>query len=236
MIRFVCAKMTGRRYIMVKVALFVRLEAKPGKEKEVESFLLNGLPLVQEEPATTPWHPDRHQLLAHSSGVTGRYGRIHERRTMDPAYLSALAALAGSATGGLTSLVASLLMQRAQFDAQQLVTYTGRRGELYKEFIEEASKTFADAIEHDTMDVSKLVHLYALVSRMRVLSSPKVIDEADRVIRRITETYLGKNKSLRDLVVAHDQNTDILDPLRNFSNACHDELRSSGGGRTKKSI
>lgn len=25
---------------MVKVALFVRLEAKPGKEKEVESFLL----------------------------------------------------------------------------------------------------------------------------------------------------------------------------------------------------
>jgi quinol monooxygenase YgiN len=40
---------------MVKVALFVRLEAKPGKEKEVESFLLGGLPLVQAEPATTAW-------------------------------------------------------------------------------------------------------------------------------------------------------------------------------------
>ena len=40
---------------MVNVALFVRLEAKPGKEKEVESFLLGGLPLVQEEPATTAW-------------------------------------------------------------------------------------------------------------------------------------------------------------------------------------
>ena len=40
---------------MVNVALFVRLEAKPGKEKEVESFLLSGLPLVQEEPATTAW-------------------------------------------------------------------------------------------------------------------------------------------------------------------------------------
>jgi quinol monooxygenase YgiN len=40
---------------MVKVALFVRLEAKPGKEKEVESFLLAGLPLVQAEPATTAW-------------------------------------------------------------------------------------------------------------------------------------------------------------------------------------
>ena len=40
---------------MVKVALFVRLEAKPGKEKEVEDFLLGGLPIVQEEPATTVW-------------------------------------------------------------------------------------------------------------------------------------------------------------------------------------
>lgn len=40
---------------MVTVALFVRLEAKPGKEKEVEDFLLSGLPLVNEEPATTAW-------------------------------------------------------------------------------------------------------------------------------------------------------------------------------------
>ncbi len=40
---------------MVKTALFVRLEAKPGKETEVERFLLGGLPIVQEEPATTAW-------------------------------------------------------------------------------------------------------------------------------------------------------------------------------------
>ena len=40
---------------MVKVALFVRLEAKSGKEKEVESFLLGGLPIVEDEPATTAW-------------------------------------------------------------------------------------------------------------------------------------------------------------------------------------
>ena len=40
---------------MVKVALFVKLEAKPGREKDVESFLMSGLPLVQEEPATIAW-------------------------------------------------------------------------------------------------------------------------------------------------------------------------------------
>jgi quinol monooxygenase YgiN len=40
---------------MVTVALFVRLEAKPGKETEIENFLRGGLAVVQEEPATTAW-------------------------------------------------------------------------------------------------------------------------------------------------------------------------------------
>lgn len=40
---------------MVKVALFVRLEAKPGKEAEVENLLKNGLSLVQDEPGTAAW-------------------------------------------------------------------------------------------------------------------------------------------------------------------------------------
>lgn len=40
---------------MVKLALFVRLEAKPGKEADVESFLRGGLPIVQDEPATIAW-------------------------------------------------------------------------------------------------------------------------------------------------------------------------------------
>jgi len=39
----------------VNVALFAKLEAKPGKEAEVENFLRAGLALVQQEPATTVW-------------------------------------------------------------------------------------------------------------------------------------------------------------------------------------
>jgi len=68
---------------MVTVALFVRLEAKPGKETEVEQFLTGGLPLVEQEPATTAWFgirmgpstfgifdafPDENGRLAHLSG------------------------------------------------------------------------------------------------------------------------------------------------------------------------
>ena len=39
----------------VTVALWVKLDAKPGKEGDVETFLRSALPLVQEEPATLAW-------------------------------------------------------------------------------------------------------------------------------------------------------------------------------------
>ncbi|HEV8284347.1 MAG TPA: antibiotic biosynthesis monooxygenase [Chitinophagaceae bacterium] len=41
---------------MSKVALLVRLEARQGKEKEVENFLTGALPLVENEPATATWY------------------------------------------------------------------------------------------------------------------------------------------------------------------------------------
>jgi quinol monooxygenase YgiN len=40
---------------MVTVALLVRLEAKPGRESDVEEFLRGGLALVEAEHATTVW-------------------------------------------------------------------------------------------------------------------------------------------------------------------------------------
>ena len=43
----------------VKVGLFVRLEAKPGKESEVAQFLAGALPIVNEEPATIRWYAVR---------------------------------------------------------------------------------------------------------------------------------------------------------------------------------
>jgi quinol monooxygenase YgiN len=40
---------------MVKVGLYVKLDAKPGKEDEVEQFLKDGLSIVQQEPDTVAW-------------------------------------------------------------------------------------------------------------------------------------------------------------------------------------
>ena len=40
---------------MVKLSLLVRLEAKPGKEKELEDLLTSALPMAQNEPGTIHW-------------------------------------------------------------------------------------------------------------------------------------------------------------------------------------
>jgi quinol monooxygenase YgiN len=40
---------------VVTEGLFVRLEAKPGRENDVATFLNGGLRLVEDEPATTAW-------------------------------------------------------------------------------------------------------------------------------------------------------------------------------------
>jgi quinol monooxygenase YgiN len=40
---------------MSKFALYVPLQAKPGKEKEVADFLRSAVPLVNAEPGTITW-------------------------------------------------------------------------------------------------------------------------------------------------------------------------------------
>lgn len=141
---------------------------------------------------------------------------------MDPTYLTAVAALAGSTIGGLTSLTASWLTQHVQFRSQRIAQGLSRREDLYTQFIQEASKVYADAYEHNDPRVSNLVNLYALVSLMRVVSSEGVVASADRVVRAIIETYKAPNKGFRD--VEEVMGNVAMDPLFDFSAACREEL------------
>jgi len=145
---------------------------------------------------------------------------------MDTASISAFAALGGALIGGLTSFAASWITQQTQVRAQQLSHKVTRREDLYKDFIEEASKLYADSLVHDTPDVSQLIRLYAMISRMRVLSSTTIVQNADKVARMIVNTYLAPNKTfpeLRDMV-----NSGAMDPLRDFSEACRVEFQRFG--------
>jgi len=143
---------------------------------------------------------------------------------MDTSVVTALAALGGAAIGGLTSVLASWLTQRAQARMAQLAHYQLRRQELYKEFIEQASTLYIHALQNDKPDVSGLMGLYAEISRMRVLSSARVIDSADQIVKRIVNAYLEPNKTVPEL--REMTNSGLIDPLRNFSEACRAESES----------
>src|ERR1700756_3889536 len=95
---------------------------------------------------------------------------------MNAAYLPAVAALAGSAIGGLTSLASAWLTQNHQDRAKGILQDKSRRQKLYKQFIDEASKLYADALAHDEAEVAALVSVYALISQIRVLSGAAVVE------------------------------------------------------------
>lgn len=144
---------------------------------------------------------------------------------MDVSYVTALAALGGAALGGFNSFATSWTMARIQMKAEQSANSKSRRQTLYKQFIDEASKIYGDALIHSTLKLSGLIGLYSLISRMRILSSDEVIQNASRVARIITETYHQPNKTPDELELLINQ--DHVDLLQEFSNACRRELESN---------
>jgi hypothetical protein len=145
---------------------------------------------------------------------------------MNPSVISALAALGGAAIGGFMTVVASWLAQQRQARAQLFTHDKLRRQDLHKEFIEEASKCYTDALLHDMTkaDLSGLVVLYSKVNRMRVLSSPKVVASAESVGRKILDTYLEPDRTfleLREMV-----NSGTIDILQEFGERCREEFET----------
>jgi hypothetical protein len=141
---------------------------------------------------------------------------------MNPAYVPAFAALAGSAIGGLTSLASAWVTQNHHDRAEHLEQDKMRRQKLYRKFIDEASKLYADALVRNVAEVTALVSVYALISQMRVLSSADVIDEAERIVRVIVETYSEPNKTFTELRQAMVDHPTSL--LQIFSEKARQEL------------
>jgi hypothetical protein len=144
---------------------------------------------------------------------------------MDVAYVSAFAALAGSALGALSSMGTSWLTHRAQVRTEHRERDRTRRQELYKDFIDEASRLYGESLAHDQPEVTNLVGIYAKISRMRILSSAPVILAAERVAGAIVEASLAPNRTLAEVRTLINSD---MDPLKDFGEACRKELRDQG--------
>jgi hypothetical protein len=142
---------------------------------------------------------------------------------MDTATISALSALAGTAIGGLTSGLTTLLNQSAQARAEQIRHDLSRREDLVRDFIVAASKTYGEALVTSEPQAPDLVNLYSMVSRMRVLAMPRSVASAEKLMLVIIDTYFQPNKTIRDLHEMMKTRRGV-DPLWEFSDAARDEL------------
>ena len=142
---------------------------------------------------------------------------------MQAAYISALAALAGSAIGGLTSFATSWTTQQAQARTQRAANEKDKREALFGRFLDEAARLYADALQNKREDAAALmIGIYALTNRIRLSSSARVVESADAIARIIMDAYLSPNMTLQEV-----RNTWVeqhIDPLRDFSEACREEL------------
>ena len=141
---------------------------------------------------------------------------------MDQALIPTIAALLGAVIGGLLSVFASWIAQRVQAKAQWLSQEILRRQQLYSEFIEAATRCFADALQRNEPNTTFLARLYGEIGRMRLHSSEAVIAEAYAIAHKILGAYADCNRStdeVRDLLAR-----DALDLYTDFGNACRLEL------------
>ena len=145
---------------------------------------------------------------------------------MDTAYISAFAALAGTAIDGLASFATSWTTQHAQTRAQRIAGERETRAALFGRFLDEAAKLYSDALQSRRDDITGLIGIYALTNRIRLVSSPQVVEAADTVCRIIVDAYLAPNitmEEMRDNWIGKH-----VDPLRDFSEACRQELQRFG--------
>ncbi|WP_404712003.1 hypothetical protein [Sphingomonas sp. MMS24-J13] len=141
---------------------------------------------------------------------------------MDTSLVGGVAALAGAAIGGLASFFSSWMTQTVQLRDSNLQRERSRREALFAEFIQEASRLYADALSHEKDDVCDLVQLYALVGRIRLASSAPVVRAAEETMNTIIETYLQPNRTLHQLRESLREGS--MNFLLGFGEACRMEL------------
>jgi hypothetical protein len=142
---------------------------------------------------------------------------------MDTSVISAMSGVLGSLVGGSATVATTWVSQKSQSKRELIRTDIRRREALYGDFINECSARLLDSLGRNLDNPETLLQAYALLNRIRLCASERVLTEAERSVDFIAEQYFSPNLSveeLRTLVRSKDQ-----DPLRPFGEACRRELQ-----------
>jgi hypothetical protein len=142
---------------------------------------------------------------------------------MNSGLITALAAISGSLVGALSSAIGTSIVQKHQDRRDLVAKMIVRREALYSDFIAESARLLVDASQQNVGDPQKLIPVYALLSRIRLSSSPRVLGTAEEVIKTILNAYEQPNLTPQQI---QTRAVNGEDPLRQFSDTCRVELDS----------
>ena len=145
---------------------------------------------------------------------------------MDPAILSAMAAVLGSLVGGSAIFATAWMTQRTSSKGELIRAEISTRETLYGEFIRACSKLVVDSFERTLGRPETLLPPYELLNRIRLCASDAVLAEAEQVLPRITEQYFCPNLSVEELRTLVRSGIADADPLKSFGEACRVEIKS----------
>jgi len=142
---------------------------------------------------------------------------------MNSGLITALAAISGSLVGALSSAIGTSIVQKHQDRRDLVAKMIVRREALYSDIIAESARLLVDASQQNVGDPQKLIPVYALLSRIRLSSSPRVLGTAEEVIKTILNAYEQPNLTPQQI---QTRAVNGEDPLRQFSDTCRAELDS----------
>ena len=139
----------------------------------------------------------------------------------DPAIITGATAVVGTLMGGMTSFATSYLTQGRQTRTDRVLRELDRREDVYARFIELSSELALDALENPLDDPKKLIGLSAVVGRIRLASSPRVLQAAEAVVDFLLKTYEQPSQDPHEMV--RHAPREFMAPLTSFTAACRDE-------------
>jgi hypothetical protein len=142
---------------------------------------------------------------------------------MDQNLITAMARVLGSVNGASAAIATTWISQKSQTIREGAESETRKRETLYGDFITEASQRLADAFDHSLDKPETLVKLYAILGRIRLVSSDAVLTAAEECCDSIVDLYAKPNRTMAEIFTTMHSNE--FEFLKRFSDACRVELR-----------
>jgi len=142
---------------------------------------------------------------------------------VDSNLITALAGVLGSVSGASAAIGTTWISQKSQTVRERAKSETRKRETLYGDFITEASQRLADAFDHSLDKPETLVKLYAILGRIRLVSSDAVLVAAEECCDRVVDLYAKPNRRLAEIFTT--LHSGEFEALKRFSDACRIELR-----------